>query len=252
VQKVLLVEDNPVNQEVARAMLQTLSVGVESASSGKAALEKLAAARYDVVLMDCQMPDMDGYETTQRFREWELLEGRPRTPVVALTANALAGDAEKCLAAGMDHYVSKPFTIEQLHAVLEECAPPGSPGSLGGGTAGKMLDLQTVERIRAMNPGGSSDLFKRLAELYVTSSAALVETLSVVARTGDAHGVAQAAHALKSSSANVGALSLAATCGELELVANENKTELIEALVARLLREHSDVLNELEQKHLAA
>jgi two-component system sensor histidine kinase/response regulator len=252
VQRVLLVEDNPVNQEVARAMLQTLSVGVETASSGKEALAKLAAGRYDVVLMDCQMPDMDGYETTQRYREWELLEGRARTPVVALTANALAGDAEKCLAAGMDHYVSKPFTIEQLHAVLEGCAPPPLQDGQNTRATAEVLDSQTLERIRSLNPGGRGDLFARLAQLYVTSSAGLIETLSVVARTGNPSGIAQLAHALKSSSANVGALSLAATCAELELAASQNKIELVDGLVTRVLREHREVLRELEQKHLAA
>jgi signal transduction histidine kinase/DNA-binding response OmpR family regulator/HPt (histidine-containing phosphotransfer) domain-containing protein len=260
VQRVLLVEDNPVNQEVACAMLQTLTVGVETASSGKEALEKLAASRYDVILMDCQMPDMDGYVTTQRYREWELLEGRPRTPVVALTANALAGDAEKCLAAGMDHYVSKPFTIEQLHAVLEECAPLGpvagpkvsAAKDSRTGSESEVLDAKTLERIRSLNPGGRSDLFTRLAELYVASSAPLIDTLRVLARTRDAPGVAQTVHALKSSSANIGAVNLAATCAELELAANEKRVELIDGLMQRLLRQHQEVVHELEQKYLAA
>lgn len=271
VKRVLLVEDNPVNQEVARAMLQTLSVGVESAASGKQALEKLATAAYDAILMDCQMPDMDGYETTQRYREWELLEGRARTPIVALTANALSGDEEKCLAAGMDYYLSKPFTIEQLHGVLEECAPPESAAyarkvdfAAAAGHAQEavhaeevkreatLLDGKTIERIRTLDQGGRGDLFARLAELYVASSGALVDTLNVAARTADTAAIAQAAHALKSSSANIGALPLAASCSELELAARGGKTELLDGLVERLLREHHDVLQELEHKHLAA
>ena len=115
IRRVLLVEDNPVNQEVALAMLQELGVEAVSAWSGEEALEKLTAERFEVVLMDCQMPKLDGYATTSRFREWEKEHQRARTPIVALTANALTGDAEKCFAAGMDRYLSKPFTSEQLY-----------------------------------------------------------------------------------------------------------------------------------------
>jgi signal transduction histidine kinase/DNA-binding response OmpR family regulator len=252
VRRVLVVEDNPVNQQVALAMLQTLAIAADTASSGKAALEKLATTRYDAVLMDCQMPDLDGYATTQRYREWELLEGRPRTPVVALTANALSGDAEKCLAAGMDHYVSKPFSIEQLLAVLELCAPAAGESAPDEQRTPEILDAKTLERIRTMNAGTRSDLFARLAELYTSSSAAIVEALRIAAREGDTKGMMQAAHALKSSSANVGALSLAATCGELESAARGSKTQLASDLVESLVREHQEVLRALEQKNLAA
>jgi signal transduction histidine kinase/DNA-binding response OmpR family regulator/HPt (histidine-containing phosphotransfer) domain-containing protein len=126
VRRLLLVEDNPVNQELALAMLAELGVGAESAWSGEEALVKLAAAQYDVVLMDCQMPKLDGYATTRRLREWEQRTGRDRTPVVALTANALNGDAARCFDAGMDRYLSKPFTIEQLYRILESCLPEGA------------------------------------------------------------------------------------------------------------------------------
>jgi CheY-like chemotaxis protein len=126
VRRLLLVEDNPVNQELALAMLAELGVGAESAWSGEEALVKLAAEQYDVVLMDCQMPKLDGYATTRRLREWEQRTGRDRTPVVALTANALNGDAARCFDAGMDRYLSKPFTIEQLYRILESCLPEGA------------------------------------------------------------------------------------------------------------------------------
>jgi signal transduction histidine kinase/DNA-binding response OmpR family regulator/HPt (histidine-containing phosphotransfer) domain-containing protein len=125
VRRALLVEDNPVNQELAQAMLAELGVATESAWSGEEALVKVAAEHFDVVLMDCQMPKLDGYATTRRLREWERRAGRERTFVVALTANALNGDAARCFEAGMDRYLSKPFTIEQLFRVLESCAPEG-------------------------------------------------------------------------------------------------------------------------------
>jgi len=123
VRRALLVEDNPVNQELALAMLVELGVSTDSAWSGEEALVKVAAEHFDVILMDCQMPKLDGYATTRRLREWERRAGRERTFIVALTANALNGDAARCFEAGMDRYLSKPFTIDQLFRVLESCAP---------------------------------------------------------------------------------------------------------------------------------
>jgi len=123
IRRALLVEDNPVNQELALAMLMELGVLTVSAWSGEEALVKAAAEQFDVILMDCQMPKLDGYATTRRLREWERRGGRERTPVVALTANALNGDASRCFDAGMDRYLSKPFTIDQLFRVLESCLP---------------------------------------------------------------------------------------------------------------------------------
>jgi CheY-like chemotaxis protein len=126
IKRLLLVEDNPVNQELALAMLMELGVEAVSAWSGEEALVKLAAEQFDVVLMDCQMPKLDGYATTRRLREWEDRTGRDRTPVVALTANALNGDAARCFEAGMDRYLSKPFTIDQLYRTMESCLPNGA------------------------------------------------------------------------------------------------------------------------------
>jgi CheY-like chemotaxis protein len=103
-----------------------------SAWSGEEALVKVAAEQFDVVLMDCQMPKLDGYATTRRLREWEQRAGRERTPVVALTANTLNGAASRCFDAGMDRYLSKPYTIDQLFRVLESCVPDGEQPDLPG------------------------------------------------------------------------------------------------------------------------
>ncbi|MDB5937067.1 MAG: hybrid sensor histidine kinase/response regulator, partial [Massilia sp.] len=142
--KVLLAEDNPVNVEVAMAMLDSLGVEVSCARNGDEALQAVRAGRYDVVLMDCQMPVMDGFAATSEIRRHERENGRGRTlPIIAITANALQGDRESCLAAGMDDYLSKPFTQQQLAAVMgrwialplaanagmevERSAPPAPP-----------------------------------------------------------------------------------------------------------------------------
>jgi len=116
--RVLLVEDNAVNQTLALGMLETYDLVVDCAEDGGEALEKLAAARYDLVLMDCQMPGMDGLEATRRWRERETATAATRVPIVALTANAMSGDREICLAAGMDDYLAKPFSRAALTEVL--------------------------------------------------------------------------------------------------------------------------------------
>jgi CheY-like chemotaxis protein/anti-sigma regulatory factor (Ser/Thr protein kinase) len=116
--RVLMVEDNPVNQLICTAMLESMGLEVVLAEDGGAALARLAEGSFAVVLMDCLMPVMDGYEATRRLRELERLEGRERTPVIALTANAFSGDVARCLAAGMDAHLAKPFKTEALQTVM--------------------------------------------------------------------------------------------------------------------------------------
>ena len=116
--KILVVEDNPVNQIVARRLLEKAGCTVEVANNGCEALQRLAGVRYDLVLMDCQMPEMDGYTATQQIRAGQVAGANPRIPIIALTAYAMQGDREKCLAAGMDEYVTKPLRLEQLSAAL--------------------------------------------------------------------------------------------------------------------------------------
>ena len=125
--KILLVEDNSVNQDVAMAMLGYLGCTVVVANNGFEALAAWSRQSFDLVLMDCQMPEMDGYEATGQIRAREQTDGpfRPRTVIIALTAHALQEDRERCLAAGMDDYLQKPFTEDQLRLVLERMADPG-------------------------------------------------------------------------------------------------------------------------------
>jgi CheY-like chemotaxis protein len=114
-----LVEDNPVNLEVAQEMLTTLGCEVTSCVNGREALEALDASHFDLVLMDCQMPLMDGYQATQELRQMEQQTGRKRTPVIAVTANALGPRKQTAQAAGMDDHLSKPYVLEELKALLE-------------------------------------------------------------------------------------------------------------------------------------
>jgi CheY-like chemotaxis protein len=120
--RVLVAEDNPVNQRAAARMLEVLGCTVEVAATGREAVEKVHAGRYDLVLMDCQMPDMDGYEATREIRRREA-QGRPHTPIVAMTAHALPGDREKCFEAGMDDFVAKPIRKELIAEVIDRHLP---------------------------------------------------------------------------------------------------------------------------------
>lgn len=126
---VLLVDDNPINQLVAREMLLTLGVEVETADHGADAIDKLAQRRYALVFMDVMMPVLDGLAATRQWRQREAAEGRGRTPIIALTANAMTGDNERCLEAGMDDYLPKPVRCEQLAQMLARWgAPPPTAG----------------------------------------------------------------------------------------------------------------------------
>ena len=262
IKRVLLVEDNPVNQEVALAVLQDLGVEAISAWSGEEALEKLSTDRFEAVLMDCQMPKLDGYATTSRFRQWETENQRPRTPIIALTANALNGDAEKCYAAGMDRYLSKPFTSEQLYRVLESCLPDGESTeapektsdmkTLDASSVDEILDPQALGRIRALHRPGGPNLLAKVLGLYSSSSLALTEALRTATLSQDAEGLRQAAHALKSSSANIGATAFADICKQVETAAAGGEFDHACLLVEELLAEHQKVLQALDAQDLAA
>jgi CheY-like chemotaxis protein len=243
---VLVVEDNPVNREVARAMLQALQVEIHTADSGLEALKRLESETFDAILMDCQMPDLDGYETTERYRVLEAATGRARTPIIALTANAQAGDAERCLAAGMDHYLSKPFTLDELGSALDLCAPAAAAAPRAS-VASDVLDAATLERIRELSARGSPDLLERLIASYESNSRELLGKLHAALEGADTDALARAAHALKSSSGNVGALSLSALCLEVEQAAGQSDLPAAHAFLGQLAAEHERVLRALHE-----
>jgi two-component system, sensor histidine kinase and response regulator len=252
IEHLLLVEDNPVNQEVAVAILNELGLQADCAWDGEEALEKLAARRYDVVLMDCHMPKLDGYATTRRLRALEAASGKPRTPVIALTANALSGDAELCFAAGMDGYLGKPFSVDELYGTLKPHEPKGAAARARPQQIGAALDEQALQQIRVLRKPGGPDLLKRIVELYVVNSRTLIDALRAAIIGDDAAGVLQAAHSLKSSSANVGATALAELCATLEANAKAGNLACGWALLDRLVEEHRGVLLALSAQTAAA
>src|SRR5262249_49554029 len=143
--RVLLVEDNPVNLEVAVGILWSFGCKVETATNGVEALERYASGDYGLIFMDCQMPEMDGFEATAEIRKQETASDR-RTPIVALTASAIEGDREQCLASGMDDYVPKPFTTEQMRSALVTGLSPAPRGT------GRRAHLTLVASARGPAP----------------------------------------------------------------------------------------------------
>jgi signal transduction histidine kinase/DNA-binding response OmpR family regulator/HPt (histidine-containing phosphotransfer) domain-containing protein len=237
--RVLLVEDNPVNQEVAKLMLAHFGCTVTVANHGQQALELLDRGDCDLVLMDCQMPVMDGFQATMRVRERErrLRESGQevkRLPIVALTAHAISGDRDRCLAVGMDDYLSKPFTREELAAILNRWLPPPAPSPTAtepppvavsspvpappavDGVRESSLDRGVLGKMRLLERDGAAGLVARLIELYLQGTPALVERMRQAIAAADDETLRAAAHSLKSSSANVGAMKMHDLCRELE------------------------------------
>jgi CheY-like chemotaxis protein len=123
--RVLVAEDNPVNQRVTRHLLEKLGHEIHLAANGAEAIQAWREREFDAILMDCQMPEMDGFEATRRIREAEAGNGARHTPIIAMTANAMAGDREACLAAGMEDHLAKPVNLQALDEALRRCVPAG-------------------------------------------------------------------------------------------------------------------------------
>ena len=233
--RMLLVEDNAINQEIALAMLEDTAYQATPADNGRRALALWERYPFDVILMDCQMPEMDGFEATRQLRRMETQQGRSRTPIIALTANAILGDRELCLDAGMDDYLAKPYTRAALLAVLARWRPASTAPAAAQTPAvtaqavqeapaesTAILDAAALQKLRAMRRPGRPDVLGRIIDLFYSDAPRLLGQLEVAAGASDAAALQLAAHTLKSSCANVGALGLSATCREIEQYARGN------------------------------
>jgi len=247
---ILLVEDNLINQQVALGMLQIHGYNVTVVNNGKEALDAHAQGEFDLILMDCHMPEMDGYEATRQIRGRERSSGR-HVPVVALTANAMAQDREACLNAGMDDHLSKPFSMLTLQDMLTRWMPQAAPGQAHAAEpaartqaqakAGEALDRQVLEQLAKVQTNGKPELLARVISLYLAESPKLVQKMKRAADASDAEEIARCAHSLKSSSANVGALVLSGHCEEAEAQARGADTAEACKMVARIEAEHGRV-----------
>ncbi len=242
--RVLLAEDNGVNQVVARNMLKALGCEHTIVKNGAEALEAVQQGGYDMVLMDCQMPVMDGFAATRAIRQWEADCGAgARLPIVALTANALVGDAQNCLDSGMDDHLAKPYTRLQLRNILVRWLPPDLVESSGevAGEAGNsqrtdgrttLLDQAALDNIRAIDDDGS--VLDEVLQMYLDEAPLQLAALQAAAAGNDLPTLASTAHAMKSASFNVGAKALGELCKRLEKQAKAGESQGLVDLVSAI------------------
>ena len=251
--RILVAEDNAVNQEVIKAILKNLGCHTFMAENGIDALQALSRAEFDLVLMDCQMPEMDGFEAVQRFRGTAAARpafaNKADLPIIALTANALVGDAARCVAAGFDDYLTKPFTWQQIDAVIRKWMPrtlagrgrdeptPGSSDFIHLDAYDSVFDCTAPLRLGRANSDLVEGMFRESLDIYPVESGALVESLRAALGARNAQAMSLAAHRLRSCSANIGAFGLSRLCAALEPMAAESRFEEAHAQLARLVAE---------------
>jgi len=269
---VLLVEDNEVNRQVAQRLLTLSGISFSVAENGKVAIEMLAQRAFDAVLMDCQMPVMDGYSATRARRQLETDSGVPRIPIIAMTANAMAGDREKCLAAGMDDYLSKPLNRALLEQTLRKWLrgeapapaaaipstapkPPVPPPAVASPTISEPIVLAAgSSELQSLPAGGvldtmiigdllevMGDEFPDLVRVYLEDTPKSVALIELAAKQRSIEGIIAPSHSLKSTSANLGAVRLSELAKRLEHGARSGELTEPLILVSELKREYQQV-----------
>ena len=260
--KLLLVDDNLVNCEVAIDMLEVLGFDVDVAHNGEEALEMYDRSQHALILMDCEMPVMNGFATTKKIREKEKELNQAPKPIIALTAHAVKGAKETCIEHGMDDFISKPFTLSSLRSMLDKWLNSDlsdlqsaqrsddvsslenqSQNNISHNDGTGVLDSEILKRLSMRQRTSNSSLLNQAAELYLAQSSGLLRDLSEASQTDDIAAVKFAAHALKSSSANIGALDLSTLCGTVEQRCEQGEIE--KSLVQQVIQTYPLVEAEL-------
>jgi CheY-like chemotaxis protein/HPt (histidine-containing phosphotransfer) domain-containing protein len=249
--RVLLVEDNPVNQALAVAILAKLGYGAEAVDNGRAAVGTVALGNYGAVLMDCQLPGLDGYQATAEIRR---REGTGRhTPIIAMTAAALPGDRERCLAAGMDDYISKPVLVGDVQAALSRwlggkaTAPQTSTSADWADSAQDVLDPDRLAELgRLDSAGNGSEFLGMLVDCFLTRAPADLARLGAAVERGDATAIYHVAHRLKGAAATIGSPGMVEVCQELEALARAGALAPARELLCCLEHEFGRVTSALD------
>src|SRR5437899_3325524 len=231
--RILLAEDNPVNQQVATAILLKRGHQVDVVSNGREAVDAVRARRYDAVLMDIQMPEMDGFAAADAIRA--LPQGRA-LPIIALTAHALSGERERCLSAGMSGYLAKPFKAHELFALVEGSSDRPTPSA-------SPIDLEGFRS--TMREAGAEDAVDGIVRVFAQTAPDRLAAVQTAARSGDPEAVGRAAHAFKSAAGTIGARGLALLLAEIEGAARERRLEHVQRELPALEREVAAVLDYL-------
>lgn len=243
--QILVVDDNAVNRSVASGILEKQGHQVSLAVNGREAVTMAQRQRFDLILMDVQMPELDGLAATARIRALELGRG-DRTPIAAMTARAAVDDRERCLAAGMDDYVSKPVSKEKFLEVIQrlgEIAP--SPGAVTEAGARSEIEFSTARLLDQFD--GDEALLLRVGQLFKESVPELLERLQQACAVADAPAVARTTHSLRGSLGNITAQHAARLAGEMEELARDHKLAGMEERIAELNHEINTILTELER-----
>jgi len=251
-----------VNREIAVTVLEELGCRVTSVENGVEALAAFKTQHFDAVLMDCQMPEMDGYQATAEIRRLEAEQrSKGTTPIIALTANALEGDRERCLDAGMDDYLAKPFNRSELRTCMERwlggtpekrAVPPAPAAPVPPGDAKQeedqrpTIDPKALAEVRQMGGSADPDLVPRVIRLYLAESVKLLESIDRALDADDVPTLQRAAHSLKSSSGMVGALTLAQLSREIEELARKAQVDRAKSYADKLRGEYARVREALE------
>ncbi|MGH1438788.1 MAG: response regulator [Cellvibrionaceae bacterium] len=253
---ILLVEDNLINQEVALGILECLGLTADVANHGLEALEKLnqkyeQGHAYDLILMDCQMPEMDGYEATRAIRAGKTFDSN--IPIIAMTANAMKGDKEKCLSVGMDDYISKPIDPQKLSTAIKHWAAI----SLGSNTSIQHEDLNSMStddnevwnREEFMNRiMNNTTIAQKLFDLFKTDTPKTIEQLAVAVQAQQAHEAGLLAHKLKGSVSNLGGIELASLAQKIELAGKSEDMSEVESLWPDVQPQYDKLLHQIEQR----
>jgi CheY-like chemotaxis protein/HPt (histidine-containing phosphotransfer) domain-containing protein len=245
--RILVVEDNPLNRQLALLLLGEIGYSADTATNGREALDALDEKTYDVVLMDVQMPEMDGLEATRRIHE---TMGSHRPRIVAATANATQEERERALAAGMDGYLSKPIRLEELAAALGvQVVPRGAREQTDSrDTAEPVQEPEPIERavLARLRQTLGDDGTRQLIGTFLAEAPTLLDRLRSATQAGDGETLRMAAHTLKSNAATFGAMALSETARVIERAAAEGATQGADALVTRAKTEYERVRPVLE------
>jgi two-component system sensor histidine kinase/response regulator len=249
--RVLVVEDNQVNQAVAVAILAKLGYNAEVAGNGREAVEALAQAGYGAVLMDCQLPVMDGYQATAEIRRRE--GTAHHTPIIAMTAAALQGDRERCLAAGMDDYIAKPVLVADVEAVLlrwlgGEVTTVKVAGSADPAeSAREVLDPDRLAELGQLDSSGNGSMVVGwLVDGFLARVPADLADLRAAVQRGDATAVGRVAHRLRGTTGTLGSTGMAGLCEQLEVLARAGELPPAGDLLCRLEQEFDRVTSVLD------
>ncbi len=250
--QILVAEDNFVNQKVAVRILEKLGYAPDVANDGAKAVRSMSLVPYDIIFMDCQMPEMDGFEATAQIRA---MEGSNRhTTIIAMTANALQGDKEKCLAAGMDDYVSKPIRQSDLAAAIDRWSARGEVvvSETPRATSSSLLvDEAIMEDLQQLADDDNPDIVAQLVGMFLQDFPAGLERIKIAVSAGDPEMLRKTAHLLKGSCKQLGLTAMVTLCQHVETCTESNTQEGIERSVADLETTFRETKDYLESKYLS-